>query len=169
MENNIKDLVNCTGCGACMNICPKKAITMEVNSEGFRYPKIDKTKCINCGLCLKQCPANCPCFNNKENPECYVAYADDDLRKNSSSGGIFPLLANYFLDNGGYVCGASWNDDNLVEHIIISDSKDLPKLQSSKYLQSNTKNVYTEIKQLLKDNKLVLFTGTPCQCAGLNS
>lgn len=166
---NIQNITNCTGCGACMNICLQKAISMKVNSEGFLYPSIDGSKCTNCGLCLTKCPTHATKFTNTNNPRCYVAYADDDLRKNSSSGGIFPLLANYFFNNNGYVCGASWNDDNLVEHIIISDSKDLSKLQSSKYLQSNTKNVYTEIKQLLKDNKLVLFTGTPCQIAGLNS
>ena len=147
---NIENITNCTGCSACFNICPQKAISMSLNEEGFLYPSIDTSKCTNCGLCLNKCPAHSPKFENAKNPTCYAAYADDNLRKNSSSGGIFPLLANYFLDNNGYVCGASWNDDNLVEHIIISDKKDLPKLQSSKYLQSNTKNVYTEIKKLLK-------------------
>ena len=168
---NINELnpEKCTGCGACYNICPQKAITMQLNEEGFWSPHIDMSKCVDCGLCYNRCPAEHPVYNNGKHPECLAVAAEDDLRGQRSSGAVFPLLAEYVLENGGYVCGAAWNEDNLVEHIIISDKADLSKLKSSKYLQSNTKDVYSKIKLLLKENKLVLFSGTPCQVAGLNA
>ncbi|MCM1324025.1 MAG: polysaccharide pyruvyl transferase family protein [Acetobacter sp.] len=168
---NIKELEQgkCTGCGACYNICPHKAISMQMNREGFLSPEIDETKCVDCGLCYNKCPAEHPIYINNEKPMCLALAAEDDLRKQSSSGAVFPLLAELVLDNGGYVCGASWNEQNLVEHIIISDKADLNKLKGSKYLQSNTNECYTKIKSLLKKDKIVMFTGTPCQVAGLNA
>lgn len=164
----IINLQNCSGCGACYNKCPVGAIEMKSNEEGFLYPEIDNSKCTNCGLCEKTCPA---LNQNKEvkSPVAYAAQASDEIRYNSSSGGVFTLLANYIFENDGYVCGASYNNDfSKVEHIIISSKEDLHKLQTSKYLQSNTKTVYKEIKNLLDKGKLVLFTGTPCQVQGLN-
>lgn len=158
----------CTGCGACFNICPVNAISMQPNSEGFLYPTIDENKCTNCGLCHKTCPIINPKYNEKPS-NCYAVMADTEIRLKSSSGGIFTLLANYILEHNGYVCGAAWNKDWNVEHIIINSKKDLHKLQCSKYVQSNTKNIYSEIKNLLNNNCLVLFTGTPCQVAGLYS
>lgn len=169
MKKTIDNITNCTGCCACKNVCPHKAILMEINEEGFLYPKIDSNKCINCGLCYDNCPSEHPIYINSNKPDCLAMSANDKLRKESSSGAIFPLLAEYILDKGGYVCGAAWNKDNLVEHIIISDKADLYKLKSSKYIQSDTKDVYKEIKELLKSEKLVLFSGTPCQVAGLNA
>ncbi len=159
----------CTGCGTCFNICPVSAISMQPNSEGFLYPQIDENKCVNCGLCEKSCPiVQVKSINNKK-PECYAVMATDEIREKSSSGGMFTLLANYILEQGGYVCGAAYNKDWSVSHIIIDNKEDLAKLRGSKYIQSNTDKCYTEIKQLLKDNKLVLFTGCPCQVAGLYS
>ncbi len=169
MHNNISYITNCTGCGTCYNACPVKAIKMETNSEGFLYPEIDTAKCTNCGLCFDCCPSEHPIYINSKKPDCLAVSTNDELRKQSSSGGVFPLLAEYILDSGGYVCGAAWNKDNLVEHIIIKNKNDLYKLKSSKYLQSNTTDVYTQIKKLLKADKLVLFSGTPCQVAGLNT
>ncbi|MBD5401708.1 4Fe-4S binding protein, partial [bacterium] len=159
----------CTGCGACFNICPVKSISMIENEEGFLYPVIDETKCTNCGLCKKSCPLNDRKNNNTKTPECYAVMANDEIRSKSSSGGMFTLLANYVIEKGGYVCGAAFNQDWSVSHIIIDNKNDLDKLRGSKYLQSNTEKCFTEIKQLLKNNKLVLFTGTPCQVAGLYS
>ncbi len=169
MKKTINNIKNCTGCGACLNICPVKAISMKRNKEGFLYPMIDENKCIKCGLCFNKCPAEHTILNNNSNPNCFALSANDDLRKDSSSGAVFPLLAEYILNKKGYVCGATWRDDNLVEHIIISDKKDLYKLKGSKYLQSDTKSVFSEIETLLNDGKLVLFSGTPCQVAGLNA
>lgn len=166
MENNF--CKNCTGCGACANVCPMGAISMRPNDEGFLYPYIDKTKCVNCGLCGQICPVNNSQYKNDKSPICYVAIAKDDIRKNSSSGGMFGVLANYILKYGGVVCGAAWNNKK-VEHIIISNHTDLHKLQSSKYVQSDTKFVYKEIKSILQTGKKVLFTGTPCQNAAVRS
>ena len=169
MNKTIADITNCTGCGACQNICSHKAISMQVNDEGFLYPVVDNKKCINCGLCLKKCPSKNPEYSNFGKPDCLAISANDELRRHSSSGGVFPLLAEYVLEQGGYICGAAWNQDNLVEHIIISKKDDLYKLKGSKYLQSDVKDVYCQIKKILKQEKLVLFSGTPCQVAGLNA
>lgn len=158
---------SCTGCGACYNVCPHNAITMVEDSEGFLYPQIDSNLCKNCGLCQKICPVNNPHYNNDENPECYAAAASDELRKDSSSGALFPVIAEYILNKGGYICGVAYDENLSLEHIVIDNKKDLNKLKSSKYFQSNTKNCYKEIEKLLKDGNLVLFSGTPCQVAGL--
>lgn len=168
---NIKlvDEAICTGCGACYNICPKKAITMQPNNEGFLYPVINEHDCIDCGLCLKSCAAYNPQYENSKEPECYAVWADDEIRMKSSSGGAFTLLANYVLDQGGYVCGAAWDKDFNVEHKLINRKEDLHDLQGVKYIQSSTKKTFIEIKRILQKGKLVLFVGTPCQVAGLKA
>jgi coenzyme F420-reducing hydrogenase beta subunit len=154
----------CTGCSACYNVCPTGAITMEDNSEGFLYPKINKTKCISCGLCKEKCPQINVLSLEKSNP--YVTIADNQLRKKSSSGAMFSLLAKHILQLGGYVCGASWNKTR-VQHILINDEEDLDLIRKSKYLQSDINDVYRKIKDLLIKNYYVMFSGCPCQVAGL--
>lgn len=158
----------CTGCTACMNICPKGAITMQEDNTGFKYPVIDQEKCINCGLCKKTCPV----LNTKENKsinECYVGYnKDEEVRLNSSSGGIFSLIANYILDQKGIVIGAAFNKENELKHIAIEKNKDLKKLMGSKYLQSDLENIFKYVKENIK-NKKILFVGTPCQIGGLKA
>ena len=163
----------CSGCGACFSACPSKAISMQKDIEGFLYPIVDEKKCTKCGLCKKTCPI----LNNKyikknqnSNPNCYAGWnKDESVRKNSSSGGIFSVIAKYILNKKGYVCGASFEDHNRLKHIIICDEKDLPKLRGSKYLQSEIGNVFIEIKNLLENDNWVLFTGTPCQAVGLKN
>lgn len=157
----------CTGCGACYNTCPKEAIKMQPDGEGFLFPVIDHNKCVDCGICLKSCAAYNPHYKNEKEPKCYAVWASDEIRMKSSSGGVFTLLANRVLEQGGYVCGAAWDENFNVEHIVIHDEKDLWKLNGSKYVQSNTKKVFNQIKDLLKDGYLVLFSGVPCQVAGL--
>lgn len=158
----------CTGCTACLNICPKKAISMVEGQDGFKYPVIDQEKCINCGICKKTCPVLNTTSNNSIN-KCYVGYAKDDKTKeNASSGGIFPLLANYILDNNGIVIGAAFDESNKLNHIAITNKKELEKLKGSKYLQSDLDNIFTYIKDNIKDNK-ILFVGTPCQVSGLKA
>ncbi len=159
----------CFGCRACYNICPVKAITMQEDGEGFFYPVIDSSKCTSCGLCKNSCPSleKSETYNNNgKNPDCYAVMADDETRFVSSSGGAFTLIANYILEKGGYVCGAAFVGQN-VRHIIIDKKEDMYKLRGSKYVQSDTNTVYSQIKDLLKLDKFVLFTGTPCQVAGL--
>ena len=160
---------DCCGCGACYNKCPVGAISMQENEEGFLAPVIDESKCTNCGLCVKSCPSLNVQYNNTDKPECYAAMADDEIRMKSSSGGIFTLLAEYILDKGGYVCGAAFDDNWDVHHIIVDNKEDLAKLRGSKYVQSNTEDCYKQIKKLLDDDKYVLFSGCPCQVAGLYS
>lgn len=158
----------CTGCSVCANVCPKKAIKMEKNSEGFLYPKIDESKCINCGVCGKKCPV----INSKQNEamnECYMGYAlNSSIQYNSSSGGIFTIIANYVIDNGGIVIGAAFDDKNKLSHIPVTKKDDLHKLRGAKYLQSDMGNILEYIKENIKEKK-ILFVGTPCQVAGVKS
>lgn len=165
---NITNIGNlCSGCSACYNICPINAISMQENDEGFLYPVIDEDKCTNCGLCAKNCPAINPIYKNNKKPKCFAVMANDEIRYNSSSGGVFPVLAHYFLDKGNYVAGAVWNKDGSVKHIVSNKKEDIEAMRGSKYLQSSIGDCYREIKNILNLDKKVLFTGTPCQVAGL--
>ena len=159
----------CIGCSACFNACPVDAITLEPDDKGYFCRVVDFDKCIHCGKCAKVCPVINTPQRNEPKPECYAVMADDEIRRNSSSGGTFSLLANYILDNGGYVCGAAFAEDFSVEHIIISSKDELYRLRGSKYVQSRLDKVFTQVKELLKDGKTVLFSGCPCQVAGLNN
>lgn len=159
----------CTGCGACKNVCPYDAITMLPDTYGFLYPNVDLNKCINCNLCLNSCPTLNIHNQNDRNYVCKVAMANDNIRKISSSGGIFSLLAEFILSNNGVVIGAAFEESTIVKHIIIDKIEDLNKLRGSKYVQSAINDIYTKVKEILNSNKLVLFSGTPCQIAGLYS
>ena len=166
----VRNKKDCCGCYACYNICPKECITMESDSEGFWYPKIDKNKCIDCNLCEKVCP-----IINKFNSSLYEekSYAvfnkNEKIRLESSSGGIFSILAEYVINNHGSVYGAAFDEDFNVKHIKITSLQDIELLRGSKYVQSRTNDIFKSIKFDLKNNKMVLFTGTPCQVAGLQS
>ena len=163
---------NCCACEACVNSCPKAAISMQEDEFGFRYPQIDNSNCIECGLCQKVCA-----FQNIDEVnlpiKTHVAAAkDNNLISKSASGGIFAVLAKKIISNGGYVCGATLtieNDKVNVKHILIDKEEDIKLLQGSKYVQSNINGCFKKIKQLLMDGKTVLFSGTPCQCAGLKA
>lgn len=158
----------CTGCCACLNVCPKKAIKMQPDSEGFLRPLIEKEKCINCGMCFQICPAeNNDAYENFRTPELYALAADDEIRMKSSSGGVFTVFAEEMLKSGGYVAGAAWTKECKVEHRLISKIDEISALRGSKYVQSNIGNVFFEIRTKLEENQRVLFTGTPCQVAGL--
>ena len=169
--NNISilDKKECTGCSVCAQVCPHNCIKMIETKEGFHYPVIDEKLCTDCGLCVKKCHALNDNFKTDFNQEFYDVRASDEIRMKSSSGGMFTLIADYVFENNGFVCGASWKKDWLgVEHIIIDDKKDLDKLRGSKYVESSLGNIFSEIKKLLNDKKLVLFSGTPCQVSALN-
>lgn len=161
--------IKCTGCTACFATCPLGAITMIENNEGFETPKVDEKICTKCGLCQKNCPVLNTSYKNTTNPKCFAFMADDKIRQESASGGAFPLLAYHFLELDGYVAGAIWDKNWGVKHIVSNKKEDIELMRGSKYLQSSMENCYKEIKELLIANKKVLFTGTPCQVAGLKS
>lgn len=168
---NIQKNKYCSGCTACKSICPNNAISMKENIDGFMTPYIDGDKCIHCGMCDNVCPIIN--FKYEKAPKksiCYAAAGHDDLREKSSSGGIFSLIAEVILKKGGYVCGAKFSEDFYdVKHVIISKIDDLNYLRFSKYVQSDLNDVFIQIKELLEKNKVVLFSGTPCQVAGLKA
>lgn len=167
-----KQKEDCCACEACANICSKNAISIKEDENGFRYPLIDNTICIDCGLCQKVCA-----FQNIEETnhplKTYVAAAvDKKVIRKSASGGIFAVLAKEIISKGGYVCGATLftTDEKVcVEHIIIDKVEEIGLLQGSKYVQSNIGDCFKLIKKLLNEGKVVMFSGTPCQCAGLKA
>lgn len=168
IEINTKE--NCCGCYACYNVCPKQCITMKTDNEGFWYPDIDKDKCVNCNLCEKVCPIVNPVQRNESLKLSYaVQNKDDAVRLSSSSGGMFHLLAESIIKQDGVVYGAGFDKDFSVKHIRINKIEEIQLLQGSKYLQSGIGNIYKQVKKDLKENKQVLFTGTPCQVEGLKS
>ena len=171
MKNNVMSVsdVICTGCSACMNVCPVDAITMDYNKEGFLVPLVDNDKCIDCGECKEKCPALHTRYENKNTPKIFAVMAEDDIRLKSSSGGVFTLLAEEILDQGGLVCGAAFDDEFRLSHVITDSKSELEPLKNSKYMQSNIDYAYREIKNALDSGKKVLFTGTPCQVAGVKS
>lgn len=157
----------CCGCSACAQICPKQCISLKEDKEGFLYPAVDNSSCIDCGLCEKTCPV----INQNEPKKPVVTLAavnsDESVRLASSSGGIFTLLAERTIDNGGVVFGAAFDENWNVKHICIDRKSELPKLRGSKYVQSIIGNCYKEAKTYLDTGKEVLFSGTPCQITGL--
>lgn len=163
----------CTNCMACYNICPSDAIEMIEDIDGFVYPSIVEDKCTHCGLCSKKCPAlnieqTKEISQRLENPLAYGGHINnEEIREKSSSGGVFSILSKYVLDKGGYVCGARFTKGGICEHVIVDNWNDLAPLRGSKYVQSNINNCLKKIKSLLEQDKYVLFTGTPCQVAGL--
>ena len=160
----------CMACCACMNVCPKNAITMHVGPDGYYNPVVDETLCVNCGLCTDTCPQlKLPPNDHISQPACFACQADDEVRYHSSSGGMFTLLARYILSKGGIVFGSAYDDALLPHHIEISEEEKLPLLQKSKYTQSYTGYTFRRVKELLKQGKPVLFVGVPCQIGGLHA
>lgn len=163
----VKSKYDCCGCEACVQRCPHNAIELTQDNEGFLYPQINMSICTNCGLCERVCP-----IINQELPsELVKAFAaknnDKNIRQQSSSGGIFTLLATVVINNGGVVFGAKFNSNWEVEHDYTNTISGLTKFQGSKYVQSKIGNNYILAEKYLKDGKQVLFSGTPCQIAGL--
>ncbi len=165
------DPKKCMGCGACVSTCPTDALQLIPDADGYYRSTLDYEKCINCGKCTQICPAiKLPQKANEKKPKCFeFVAADEKVLANSSSGGIFPLLANEAFNRNGSVAGAAWRDDLTVGHILIDHKEDLPKLQKSKYLQSYLGNIFRDVKKKLADGTFVLFSGCPCQVAGLKS
>ena len=162
----------CTGCKMCEQICPVNAIKMIENSEGFIEPVIDKNKCIKCSVCYKRCPQlnDIKIINKLDKPQTFAAKnKNKNEQKQSSSGGIFSVLARYILENKGVIYGASFDNNLNLNHIRIENLEELYKLRGSKYLQSNTQETFRLVKQDLNSNIKVLYVGTPCQIAGIRN
>lgn len=162
---------NCSSCGACANICAHGAITMQLDNEGFYRPVVDSSKCVRCGLCEKACPWENEVLNpngSAKSPKTIAAYAlDEEIRLQSSSGGIFTVLAERILDEGGVVVGVAQLSSTRFGHIVVDNKNDLAMLRGSKYVQAGVGTIYRDVRALLKAGRKVLFSGTPCQVAGL--
>ena len=147
----------------CSNLCPVKAISMTIGKHDFIFPKIDEKVCIKCNQCVKKCPANQPVDRQENVKHTYAAWnKDKKIRKGSTSGGVFSALAEYIINNGGVVVGVAIHGAH-AEHIAVENKTDLQMLYRSKYVQSNTGDIYAQIKQYLQSGRKVLFSGTPCQ------
>ena len=162
----------CTGCLACVDACAQKALSRFVAEDGHVYVKCDEDKCVGCHRCEKICPVvngDEYASNNLKDSQAYVAYCTEEtLYERSTSGGLFAALAKHFIANGGYVCGVVL-ENNAARHIVTCDAADIPRMQGSKYMQSNTEGLFRQIAQLLKDGKKVLFCGMGCQAAAVCS
>ena len=160
----------CTGCGACMNVCAHNAISLtEQGVCGYIYPEIDQDKCIDCGLCVKTCPANTPVKLNAPLKAFAAISKDHHDLMTSASGGASSVLVNSVLNKNGIVYGCVQRNYKNISHERIDKIEDAHLLKGSKYVQSYIGYIYRDVKEDLKAGKIVLFTGTPCQIAGLKS
>lgn len=167
--NILKDKKSCTGCHACYNACPVGAVEMKPDEEGFLYPAVNDDKCLNCNKCKNVCPI----LNKPELQPLSEAYGckakDDGERMTSTSGGVFAVLTRKTLAENGVVCGASFDNDNSVLHLIADNEEDLMRIKGTKYVQSRIGDTYKTLKEFLNGGRRVLFSGTPCQVAGFKS
>lgn len=166
------DKKHCCGCTACLNICPKSIISMREDEEGFLYPHINEDLCVNCGLCKKVCD-----FQKREHliekPDYPLVYAakikDETVRLSSTSGGAFTAFSDWILDNNGIVFGVKF-DENLTAITSYAETvEERDKFRGSKYMQSELGNSFNEVRNFLKQDKIVMFSGTPCQTAALQN
>lgn len=170
IDQNIKNK-DCCGCKLCKDVCKFDAIEFTVGNDGFWYPAVNYDKCVGCGACYKLCPvlaADKEKKKDRSSVKCYGAKSKDErLRLNSTSGGLFGEFALKFLADGAVCCGAGFDDDFRLRHMLIDSDNDLVKLQKSKYVQSDTQGIYIQIRKILDTGKKVLFSGTPCQIEAL--
>lgn len=170
---NYMDKSLCTGCEVCANVCPKDCISMIPDEEGFLFPYGDMRKCIHCNKCIRSCPVQNISLKNLL-LESYAGYTkDENVLRSSASGGMFSLLINAFnryAGGNGYIDGVVWDDDYYnARHIISNKKEEIKRMKSSKYIQSIKGNIYQQIQQLLDKGEYVMFSGTPCEAAGLKS
>lgn len=166
----INNKVDCCGCNACGDSCPQASISYEIDKEGFWYPKVDINTCIDCHLCEMVCPMlnKSDFIVRYEVPKVYAAYnKNEEVRLDSTSGGVHSLMAQYIFAKGGYVGGAIYNTDHTVSHITSDDPSKLDEIRSSKYLQSKMVGQYKDVKDLLHLGKTVFYCGAPCQIQAL--
>ena len=163
----------CYGCQSCAEICPKDAITMHPDKEGFLFPHISPKSCIECNLCEKSCPTqekNIKNFFNDTPKYVDAAWSNNiNTRFGSTSGGLFSIIAKFWIENNGVIYGAAFDGNLNVSHRRVNTLKGIEDIRGSKYVQSNLNGIFKSIKQDLTDGKKVLFSGTPCQVAGLKT
>lgn len=158
----------CSGCGACAQVCPRSCIQMKPDEEGFLYPNLDSEACILCGKCVRVCPVK-NVNTHAALESCAAVNQNNEMLKKSSSGAIFPLLAQAWIREGGYVCAAEMMEDLSVKHTVTNTLDGLRRMQGSKYVQSDAAGVYGEVKDLLDAGKKVMFVGTPCQVSAVRN
>ena len=163
----ISDKSLCCGCTACVCACPAQCIVMRRDREGFDYPVPNPDLCLNCGLCEKICPVLNP--GEKGNAKAAYAARNEDALLRSSSGGVFPVIAEKFVTGGGEVCGAQLDEECKVVHSFVDRKEDLQKIRGSKYVQSELYSIFDDVRAELDNGQKVLFSGTPCQIAGLKA
>ena len=169
---HIEDKKECCGCWACYNACPKRCINMKEDEEGFRYPVVDASLCIDCGLCEKVCPViHADKADTPHAQQGFLAqHKNEDIRKESTSGGAFTAIASWVIKQGGIVYGAGYRKGTfIVEHQGVETEKDLSVFRNSKYVQSNIGNTFKEALGHLKAGRWVCFSGTPCQIEGFRN
>ena len=156
----------CVGCRSCEQVCPKKCISICENKEGFLYPEIASDACVNCGLCLKHCPTKAV---KLQPPQANYGLKNKNTEQimQSASGGASDLFAQYIISNHGVVFGCAYTSGSEVKHIAVDNAEDLYRIRSSKYVQSDLGDSYSQAERALRSGRIVLFTGTPCQIAGL--
>ena len=158
----------CFGCGGCAAACPRSAIRMTPDADGFAYPRIDFAVCIKCGKCRRVCPVNAPDTAADRDPDFYsVRHREKSVRSASTSGGAFTALGDAVLARGGAVAGAVWTPELTVRHVVADDAAGRDAMRGSKYVQSDTAGIFPEVKKRLDAGREVLFSGTPCQVAAL--
>lgn len=166
----IEDKIKCCGCTACANVCPNHCIEMNPDFEGFVYPVADVSKCVNCNLCKKVCPIlNGIKITSTMPVGIFMQNKDKDALKNSTSGGFFDVLCKYATDKGGYIVGVMYDEHFMTIHNIAETYEESFAFRGSKYAQSKLGDIFSKVKYLLDNSKLVVFSGTPCQVAGLKS
>lgn len=169
---NITNPSDCCGCTACASVCTHNAITMKPDALGFLYPKVDKEKCTNCGLCEKVCAfhENYDKSHNLSEPDAYaVRHKDIKEVESSRSGAAFIAMSDYIIEQGGIVYGVGYTDHFRVVHKRATTKEERDEFKGSKYVQSDLTGIFRKVKEDLKTGKTVLFSGTPCQTAGLHS
>ena len=159
---------DCCGCSACASVCPKHCIQMKEDEEGFLYPLVDEKECIKCSLCNKTCPIKTQIPDEPKKQSAYLLqHRNEKIRAESTSGGAFTAIAKYVLERNGVVFGAAYDEAFNVKHIYVESYDELKKLRKSKYVQSEIGSAFIQVKDFLRHNRWVCFSGTPCQIEGL--
>ena len=160
---NIVNKVDCCGCEACYNACPNESIRMKSDEEGFLYPQVNQDTCVNCGLCEKVCPiSNCETKKNENQVAYLLQYKDDEVCKESTSGGAFTGIASYVIEKGGIVFGVEMTEEYKVRHTSVETIEELKRFRNSKYVQSRVGYAFQQVRNELKRGRMVCFSGTPC-------